>query len=369
MSLNEHVHDTLRLIDHTLGDKIAVKRNLAADLWPTEADPEEVDSALLNFAFNARDAMPDGGEFLITTRNVSLDRDAVADVDASPGDYAVLSVTDTGVGMSPETSQRAMEPFFTTKRRGTGLGLSGVFGFAKHSGGFVRIESRLGAGATISLFLPRAPAGSKNAETPSRELVETPYGDGELVLVVEDNDHIREVTLQRLEALGYAVLEARTGPEAIALLEAGEPVDLVFSDVAATSRMTGYDLARWLRAHRPEIGIALASGYAAGKGAPAADRAMNTSPCYASPINSVISPARCAPRCKREGASDGLDVAHEDVADAANALDQNAGSRRAVRSCVAGAQCGRRWCDRAATRGGRKAPAQYRLATARASDG
>jgi CheY-like chemotaxis protein len=209
---------------------------------------------------------PEAGSLLIKTRNVTLDAHAASlDPDAHPGDYVQLSVIDTGEGMPKEVLQHAVEPFFTTKGpgKGTGLGLSSVVGFAKQTGGFATLASQVGKGTTVSLYLPRTRAEPEQKNVVRTETI--PQGDGELILVVEDNDLVREVTLQRLEALGYAVSEARSGPEAIERLKSNEPVALVFSDIAMPGGMTGYDLARLVLATKPRVKVLLTSGYDAAR--------------------------------------------------------------------------------------------------------
>ena len=188
------------------------------------------------------------------------------DPGARPGDYVQLSVIDTGAGMSQEVLQRAIEPFFTTKDpgKGTGLGLSSVFGFAKQSGGFATLASKVGRGTTVNLYLPRAAEGPVQKHAGHTD--SSPQGDGELILVVEDDDLVRKVTLERLEALGYAVIEARSGPEAIERLKSDEPIALVFSDIVMPGGMTGHDLARWVLAAKPCVKVLLTSGYNAERG-------------------------------------------------------------------------------------------------------
>jgi CheY-like chemotaxis protein len=175
----------------------------------------------------------------------------------------VLAVSDTGQGMSPDVLKRAMEPFFTTKEigYGTGLGLATVYRILQQSGGFVAIYSTLGKGTTVRLYFPKAEATARVSHT-SPSTNEVFLGAGELVLVVEDNDAVREATVSRLQLLGYEVLEARTGAEAIKLLELGTPVALVFADIVMPGGMTGYDVAKWVRSRRPDLKILLKSGYA-----------------------------------------------------------------------------------------------------------
>ena len=262
LTLNSRVEETAKLLMNSLGEHIAVSIDLAHDLWMTLADPGEIDSAILNIAANARDAMPDGGKITITTSNVALDGSAAAKLgqDARPGEYVRLEVADTGAGMTQEVLDKAMEPFFTTKgpAAGNGLGLTSVASFAKQTGGFATIVSIAGSGCIVSLYLPRAidylPAAAVKANS-------VPLGDGELVLVVEDDDQVREVTLKRIESLGYTVDEARTGPEALEQLKSGAPVRLVLSDIVMPDGMTGYDVARWVASNKPEIKVVLCSGY------------------------------------------------------------------------------------------------------------
>jgi PAS domain S-box-containing protein len=259
--LNERMSEMQNLLRRTLGEEITLATKLDADLWPTLTDPGEIDSAVINLAINARDAMPNGGTLTLSTRNMSLEAAAAQMADAQPGDYICLALTDTGHGMTPEVLKRAIEPFFTTKGsgKGTGLGLSSVYGFARQSGGFVDISSEVGKGTTVQVCLPRAKdevAGARRTSTEGK----VPTGEGELILVVEDNEQVRQVTLARLESLGYDVLEAQSGPEAIEVLKSAAPVALVFSDVVMPGGMSGYDIARWVHKSKPGIKVLLTSG-------------------------------------------------------------------------------------------------------------
>lgn len=261
--LNARITETMKLLERTLGENIEIATELAADLWSALADPGEIDSALLNIAVNARDAMPGGGTLRVETANVSFDdKRASKFPDARAGEYVRLSVIDTGTGMPQDILRRAIEPFFTTKEpgKGTGLGLSSIHSFAKQSGGFITLASEQGKGTTVSLFLPRA-VSEAIARRAATNRDQAPRGDGEVVLVVEDDDQVREVTLKRLEALGYVVTEARTAPEAIERLEADASIDLVLSDVVMPGGMTGYDLAEWVSSAKPRVKVVLASGY------------------------------------------------------------------------------------------------------------
>ena len=251
LNINDLVLGISELLKRSLGEHITLTTVLAGNLWPTRADASEVENAVLNLAINARDAMPQGGKLMIETRNRS---DAIF--------VCVLSVSDTGTGMSAEIRQRAFEPFFTTKEgRGTGLGLSTIYGFASQSGGHVTIESEEGKGTTVNLFLPRdRDAGVGSGADLTREVPMAP--NAETVLVVEDDPRVRELSLQRVEGLGYVVLEAGNAAAAMALLEK-EPVDLLFSDVALGRGMSGFELGRWVRENRPATKVLLTTGHAA----------------------------------------------------------------------------------------------------------
>jgi signal transduction histidine kinase/FixJ family two-component response regulator len=262
LDLNDRVTGTIELLRRTLGEQVTVSLQLSPGPCQTMANPGDVDNAILNLAINARDAMRNGGMLTIETCHVTLDADgAEHTANARPGEYVMLTVSDTGHGMSPEVLSHAMEPLFTTKEpgKGTGLGLATIYGTVRQSGGFVAIDSSEGEGTSVRLYFPKAKPGPMvSRSTPSTE--EAPLGDGELILVVEDNDKVREATVRRLESLGYAVVEAETGPEAITLLEAGEPVSLVFSDIVMPGGMTGYDVAEWVRSMKPDLKVLLTSG-------------------------------------------------------------------------------------------------------------
>jgi PAS domain S-box-containing protein len=262
--VNERVGSVVTLLERTLGADVVLKTDLASDLWPTRLDPAELDSAILNLAINARDAMPEGGELTIETRNITLVAATVpAGSPGVPGDHVRLSICDTGTGMTPEVMRRAGEPFFSTKdpARNTGLGLSSVHEFVRGCGGFLTIDSEIDHGTTISLYLPRAMGEPRSEIASPASAAEVPLGDGELVLLADDNDDVLEATSALLEGLGYAVVTASNGPEAIALLDGGEPVQLVFSDIVMPGGMSGYDVARRVLTERPGIRVVLASGF------------------------------------------------------------------------------------------------------------
>lgn len=270
LDLNELILGMAEILQRTIGSHISLSTIMGPELWLTRADPSEVENAILNLVINARDAMPSGGRILIETRGVRFaEGDELAVPGMRKGEFVVVSVTDTGSGMPADVAARAFEPFFTTKPtgRGTGLGLSTIYGFAQQSGGHVTLYSEVGRGTTVSLYLPRS--GDANGEealgVPSEQEIHLAE-NSETVLVVEDNPDVREVTLQRIEALGYVVLEAASGPEAIEVLNRSADVQLVFSDVLMPGGMSGYDLAAWVRENRPELPVVLTSGFSASSG-------------------------------------------------------------------------------------------------------
>jgi len=263
IDLNEFVLNLTELLRRTIGTDIDLSTSLASDLWLTEADPGQVENALLNLAINARDAMPNGGRLIIETRNASLDDEAVALIPGlAPGDYVVLSVADTGVGMTPEVKARCIEPFFTTKgpSKGSGLGLSTIYGFARQSGGNLTIYSEPGRGTTVNIYLPRAREEKPSGEGTAKTTTVQP-SKGETVLVVEDDDRVRRLTCTRLKELGYGTKEAPNGPAALAILEKSPEIKLVFSDQVMPGGLSGLDLAEVIREKYPKIRVVLTSGY------------------------------------------------------------------------------------------------------------
>ena len=251
------------ILRRTLGANIDVRSVVDDGLPPVKADPGMLDTALLNLAVNARDAMPGGGTLTLSATLASVDAGFVARADGlTPGRYLLISVTDTGTGMSPEVLAHAFEPFFTTKDsgKGSGLGLSLVYGFAKQSGGHVQATSAPGLGTTISLYLP---VDEVEALPPATFGVDPAYrGGNETVLVVEDDEEVREVATAFLRRLGYRVLEAADAPGALAQLEREPGIDLLFSDIVLRGDISGPTLAREALARWPQLRVAFASGYA-----------------------------------------------------------------------------------------------------------
>jgi len=253
------------LLERTLGEMVQIAIEAPADLWPCRADPAQLENALLNLAINARDAMPDGGELVIEASNANLDEDQVLSAPEAPaGDYLRVSVSDSGMGMSSEVQAKAFEPFFTTKEigAGSGLGLSMVYGFVRQSGGHVQAQSEAGGGTQIALYLPRSAEPAARAEGQAEGKI--PAGRGESILVVEDEAAVRKLVVTLLRDLGYEVTEACDAAEALAALHDLSSLQLILSDVVLSGGMSGRDLAREVHARRPEVEVALMSGYSAG---------------------------------------------------------------------------------------------------------
>lgn len=252
------------LLRRTLGEHIDVRYVETAGLWPAMADAAQLESALLNLALNARDAMPGGGRLTIELGNNVLDEAyARRHVEVTPGDYTMLAVSDTGHGMTPDVLARAFEPFFTTKPdgKGTGLGLAMVFGFIKQSGGHVNIYSEPGEGTTVRLYLPRAIGVTLPAAQRTGTPVDLPRGSA-TILVVEDEAAVREIASTILADLGYRVLEAADGEEAMRVFGShASQVDLLLSDVVLPGKVRGRELSERIRAMRPEVRVLFMSGY------------------------------------------------------------------------------------------------------------
>ncbi|MGZ3278655.1 MAG: PAS domain S-box protein [Phenylobacterium sp.] len=261
LDVNQLIGEVEDLLTRTLGEQVRLQIHLGQEVWPALTDANQLENAILNLAINARDAMPEGGMLTIETSNVSILADDVRVEEIEPGDYTVISVTDTGIGMSPQTVARAFDPFFTTKPigQGTGLGLSMIYGFAKQSRGQVRIRSALGEGSTISLYLPRFRGGLNPLQPEARR--EAPQGSGETVLVVEDDPSVRLLIGEVLRDLGYSCMEASDGQAAMPLIASNVRVDLMITDVGLPG-LNGRQLAEIAREHRPGLRILFVTGYA-----------------------------------------------------------------------------------------------------------
>jgi PAS domain S-box-containing protein len=255
------------VIRRTLGPEIRAELSLGDGVWTVLCDANQLESALLNLAINARDAMPDGGTLTIATADRLLDEADLADQDeVKPGSYVEMAVTDTGTGMTPDVLARAFEPFFTTKPtgRGTGLGLSQVFGFVRQSGGFVRLESATGRGTTVRIYLPRFEAVDAAGLAPSRQpepMVLSGVQATGTVLVVEDEADVREMIVRMLRELGCQVLEAGDGPAGLKIVQSGERLDMLVTDIGLPG-LNGRQLADAAREKRPELPVILITGYA-----------------------------------------------------------------------------------------------------------
>ncbi len=261
VDFNTTISATTRMLRHVLGERIEVVLSLEPDSWMVNVDPTQLEASLANLATNARDAMPRGGRLNIRTQRRRLDRDyASQHSDVSEGDYMMLEVSDTGMGMAPDLMKRIFEPFFTTKEagRGSGLGLSMVFGFIKQSGGHLNVYSEPGVGTTFRLYLPRH-MGEQETAAPVDDVIVP--GLQETVLAVEDDPAIRKLVERELEMLGYHCIIAENAAKALEVLESGKAIDLLFSDVVMAGKLDGLELAHIVRKRWPQIGIVLTSGF------------------------------------------------------------------------------------------------------------
>lgn len=261
---NEVTSHVLRLGSRALGETVEVIFEPDDDVWWVHIDPPQLESALLNLAINARDAMPEGGTLTIRTRNLTVSERTEGAPNSLPsGDYVEIEVEDTGTGMSESVRQKVFEPFFTTKDvgQGSGLGLSMVYGFAQQSGGQVNIESTVGKGTSIHLYLPRAKGGTLDQAVPRTEAVESGSRD-ETVLIVEDDPHVRDLAISLVESLGYSVMQAGDPGTALAIFESGAHIDLLLSDVVLGNDMNGVEVANRVRENFPSVQILLMSGNA-----------------------------------------------------------------------------------------------------------
>ncbi|HEY1505862.1 MAG TPA: PAS domain S-box protein [Stellaceae bacterium] len=262
VSVNTLVGGMSDMLRRTLGETILIENVLAGGLWTTFVDTTELESALLNLAINARDAMPDGGRLTIEAANVFLDEAYAAEAEIAPGQYVGIFVSDTGTGMTPDVIAKAFEPFFTTKGvgEGTGLGLSQVYGFIKQSGGHVKVYSEVGAGTTVKLYLPRHIEPATRDANPAAQAA--PQGHGETILVVEDDPDVRTFTIEMLRELSYTVVEATDGQGALRMLDAHREIVLLFTDVGLPGGMNGRQLADEALRRRNQLKVLFTSGYA-----------------------------------------------------------------------------------------------------------
>ena len=264
VDVNQLVHSIEELLRRTIGETIRLEIVAAAGLWGTFCDPNQLESSLLNLVINSRDAMPGGGKLTIETANTHLDNFYAAGLrDVMPGQYVCLSVTDTGTGMSPAVQARAFDPFFTTKPigQGTGLGLSMIYGFARQSEGHVRIYSNVGQGTTVKLYLPRYRGAVEEAAAAATAEGLAKAQAGETVLVIEDEDSVRELVIEVLHDLGYRALEAGDGPSGLKILQSTERIDLLVSDIGLPG-MNGRQVAEAARERRPDLKVLFITGYA-----------------------------------------------------------------------------------------------------------
>jgi signal transduction histidine kinase/ActR/RegA family two-component response regulator len=264
VDLNKLVAGMAEILRRTIPENVQIETVLAGGLWRTYADGQALESAIINLAANARDAMPDGGKLTIETANAYLDDSYVAaHADVKAGQYVMIAVTDTGAGMAPDVVGRAFDPFFTTKPtgQGTGLGLSQVHGFIRQSGGHVAIYSEPGHGTTVKLYLPRHFAGAQAGDEKRRETERLPHAQkGETILVVEDDAAVRRLAVEMLEELGYTTLEADSADGALAQLDAHPDVALLFTDVVMPG-MNGRQLANEALQRRPDLAVLFTTGY------------------------------------------------------------------------------------------------------------
>jgi PAS domain S-box-containing protein len=263
-AVNDAIEGIAPMLRRSIGERVPVELSLDPETGAIEADRHQLESALLNLAINARDAMPSGGRVTIVSRPAVVDADNAAMYpDLKLGSYAVIALTDEGQGIPPEILQRVFEPFFTTKPegKGTGLGLSMVYGFMRQSGGTAKIYSEVGHGTTVRLYFPRSGTVAAAGE-PERAAALDPATGGETVLVVEDRPDVRQVAVVALTRLGYKTIEAANAAEALAAVEAGNKIDLVFSDIVMPGKMSGLDLVREIRRRGLPVAVLLTSGYA-----------------------------------------------------------------------------------------------------------
>jgi signal transduction histidine kinase len=263
-NINRLISDLEELVRRTVGPSIEVEVVGAAGLWTALVDPNQLENALLNLCINARDAMPNGGRLTIETANKWLDERAARERELSPGQYLSLCVTDTGTGMTPEVMKRAFDPFFTTKPlgQGTGLGLSMIYGFARQSGGSVRIYSEVGKGTTMCLYLPRHHGRDEEAHNAGEWEPSPRAAQGETVLVVDDEPTVRMLVADVLQELGYTAIEVTDGNAGLQVLRSDQRIDLLITDVGLPGGINGRQVADGAREVRPDLKVLFITGYA-----------------------------------------------------------------------------------------------------------
>jgi PAS domain S-box-containing protein len=262
VDLNALLSGMYELLRRTLTGDIEIRQQLAPELWTAKLDPGQLENAVLNLVINARDAMPEGGVITIHTRNVTIAERSAHEEGLASGDYAVLDVTDTGLGMPPDIVKRAFEPFFTTKEvgKGSGLGLSMVYGFVRQSGGYASITSEVGCGATVHLYFPRSHSRVESQHAELHAAADLPRGR-ETLLVVEDSVEVRMTAVEILRTLGYRVIEASNGRQALEQFLKRPDIALVFSDVMLPGGLLGPQLVQKLREHRPSMKVLMTTGF------------------------------------------------------------------------------------------------------------
>ena len=268
LDINQLVADMEEIVSHSAGPQVAVEVLAQRGLWSTLVDPNQLENALLNLCINARDAMPNGGRLTIQTANHSLDAAAAAVPDVKPGDYVSLCVSDTGTGMAPEVIARAFDPFFTTKPigKGTGLGLSMIYGFARQSGGQAKIESELGRGSRICLYLPRHLGDAERIPRHEADATHATARRGETVLIVDDEPTVRMLVTDVLTELGYETIEASDGAAGVRIVQSAARIDLLVTDVGLPGALNGRQVADAARSVRPGLKVLFITGYAENAG-------------------------------------------------------------------------------------------------------
>jgi CheY-like chemotaxis protein len=261
---NQLIGDMEELVRRSIGPSVTLEVIGAGGLWPTLIDPNQLENALLNLCINARDAMPNGGRLTIETSNKWFDDRNARERDVPPGQYVLISVTDTGTGMPPEIIARAFDPFYTTKPTGagTGLGLSMVYGFARQSGGHVSIYSELGQGTTMRVYLPRHRGDIETPDIPGLEIRPSAVLRSETILIVDDEPTVRMFVTEVLQQQGYHAIDASEGITALKILESNARIDMLITDVGLPKGLNGRQLADAARLVRPELKVLSITGYA-----------------------------------------------------------------------------------------------------------